>query len=411
MKSSTTRALGAMKQSTSFAQVATNLLNVLQGYTKGIRFTAILTFLFTIGVGQMWGADTWELVTDYTNLSTSDVYVIAGNIKGGSTWYALKNNQVTSASNLPCGSTLTIKNNQITSTITENDTWVVEATSTAGVYYIKSTKGAYYLQNAGATGSKITSKSSTDQQNQWRIHYEQTSGSNTVTGLYNVGVSRELGCYNSTTWRCYTTSNYANLKDAEVCLYRKVASCSNQVTITKASVTGGSFKVHQGTASGTEISSGGTIDNCDANAVVVVVPSASANYTCTSVNATNSNSISGPDGSGNYTITYTKDSNISSEISVTFTENQKHSVTWKVNNTDYNVGDPTTQVYDGGKVTKLPTAPDPANNCGEVFAGWTTTPIDGTTNDKPAVLFTTAANSPDITEPTTFYAVFADYEQ
>ena len=399
-----------MKQSTFSAVMANSIKNLLQGYTKGIRFVAVLTVLLTMGIGQAWGADTWELVTDYTNLSTSDVYVIAGNIKGGSTWYALKNNQVTSASNLPCGSTLTIKNNQITSTITDNDTWVVETTSTAGVYYIKSTKGAYYLQNAGATGSKITSKSSIDKQNQWRIHYAQTSGGNTVTGLYNVGVSRELGCYNSTTWRCYTTSNYANLKDAEVCLYRKVASCSNQVTITKASATGGSFKVHQGTASGTEISSGGKIDNCDANAVVVVVPTAKANYTCTGVTATNSNSISEPDGNGNYTITYTKDSNISSEISVTFTENQKHSVTWKVNNTDYNVGAPTTQVYDGSKVTKLPTAPDPANNCGEVFAGWTKTPIDGTTNTKPSVLFTTAENSPTITDDVTFYAVFADYK-
>lgn len=398
-----------MKQSTFSAVMANSIKNLLQGYTKGIRFVAVLTVLLTMGIGQAWGADTWELVTDYTNLSTSDVYVIAGNIKGGSTWYALKNNQVTSASNLLCGSTLTIKNNQITSTITDNDTWVVETTSTAGVYYIKSTKGAYYLQNAGATGSKITSKSSTDKQNQWRIHYAQTSGGNTVTGLYNVGVSRELGCYNSTTWRCYTTSNYANLKDAKVCLYRKVASCSNQVTITKASATGGSFKVHQGTASGTEISSGGKIDNCDANAVVVVVPTAKANYTCTGVTATNSNSISEPDGNGNYTITYTKDSNISSEISVTFTENQEHSVTWKVNNTDYNVGDPTTQVYDGGKVTKLPTAPDPAIYCGQVFAGWTKTPIDGTTNTKPSVLFTTAENSPTITDDVTFHAVFADY--
>ena len=40
-----------MKQSTSFAQVATNLLNVLQGYTKGIRFVAFLLVLFTVNIG------------------------------------------------------------------------------------------------------------------------------------------------------------------------------------------------------------------------------------------------------------------------------------------------------------------------------------------------------------------------
>ena len=36
--------------------MANSFFNVLQGYTKGIRFTAILTLLFTIGVGQMWAA-------------------------------------------------------------------------------------------------------------------------------------------------------------------------------------------------------------------------------------------------------------------------------------------------------------------------------------------------------------------
>ena len=96
-------------------------------------------------------------------------------------------------------------------------------------------------------------------------------------------------------------------------------------------------------------------------------------------------------------------------VALTMIVKEKHSVSWKVNGEDYNVGDPTTQVYDGGQVTKLPTAPDPANNCGEVFAGWTTIPIDGTTNTKPSVLFTTAANSPAITGDVTFYAVFADY--
>ena len=45
-----------MKRSTTFAHVATNLLNVLQGYTKGIRFVAVLTMLLIVGIGQAWGA-------------------------------------------------------------------------------------------------------------------------------------------------------------------------------------------------------------------------------------------------------------------------------------------------------------------------------------------------------------------
>ena len=46
-----------MKQSTFSAVIANKLLTVLQGYTKGIRFTAILTILFTLGVGSMLGAE------------------------------------------------------------------------------------------------------------------------------------------------------------------------------------------------------------------------------------------------------------------------------------------------------------------------------------------------------------------
>ena len=48
---------------TTCANVANSFLKVLQGYTKGIRFIALLTILCTIGVGQMWGAN---VVCDFT---------------------------------------------------------------------------------------------------------------------------------------------------------------------------------------------------------------------------------------------------------------------------------------------------------------------------------------------------------
>ena len=67
-----------MNQSTSFAQVATNLLNVLQGYTKSIRFVVVLSFLFTLSVGSVlgatytlgWGSATGTTGT-YTNFSAT----------------------------------------------------------------------------------------------------------------------------------------------------------------------------------------------------------------------------------------------------------------------------------------------------------------------------------------------------
>ena len=48
-----------MKQSTFSAVMANSIKNLLQRYTKGIRFTAILTLLFTIGMGQIFAQATW----------------------------------------------------------------------------------------------------------------------------------------------------------------------------------------------------------------------------------------------------------------------------------------------------------------------------------------------------------------
>ena len=82
MTSSTTRAFMAKKQSTSFAQVATNLLNVLQGYTKGIRFVVVLTMLLTLGVANAW-AETYSWTCSGTT-----VFSTSGSSLNGVTWKA-----------------------------------------------------------------------------------------------------------------------------------------------------------------------------------------------------------------------------------------------------------------------------------------------------------------------------------
>ena len=96
-------------------------------------------------------------------------------------------------------------------------------------------------------------------------------------------------------------------------------------------------------------------------------------------------------------------------------ERIEYTVTWYVNGEEYNVGTLDKNVYHGDKVESLPTPPTPdeGNNvyCGEVFAGWTDKPIDGQTDTYPDPLFTTIEGSPAIKQNTTFYAVFADYEQ
>ena len=111
-----------MKQSTSFAQVATNLLNVLQGYTKGIRFVAVLTMLLIVGIGQAW-AETYSYTFTAKQFSAngsktlnSVSWTLAGN---GNYWgYEATKGQQFGSGSAPY-KTLTLSTSGISGTITK----------------------------------------------------------------------------------------------------------------------------------------------------------------------------------------------------------------------------------------------------------------------------------------------------
>lgn len=83
-----------------------------------------------------------------------------------------------------------------------------------------------------------------------------------------------------------------------------------------------------------------------------------------------------------------------------------YTVNWMVNGNPYSEGTPSTDVAEGESVETLPTTPAAIGD--KVFMGWTNATIDGTQDDAPAVLFTSAAGAPTVTANTTYYAVFAD---
>ena len=354
-----------------------------QASALGKRLAMVLTMLLIVGIGQAWGAEVFN-ITSYTSFPTG--------------W---TNNNVST------GSYFNFNKDGCSLTTSTYDPYT-DLTLT----YKVATYGS-------GTNHPLTIQLLDENDNVKQTHTTGTPTSSTyITGTWSIGT---VNYKFKIKFYLAETGKGVRLQVPKL-VGTPPPSCSNQVTITKASATGGSFKVHQGTASGTEISSGGKIDNCDANAVVVVVPTANANYTCTGVTATNSNSISEPDGNGNYTVTYTQGSNISSTITVSFTENQTHTVKWMVNGIEYTEGNPTASVYEGAKWSSLtlPIAPNPNDYCGQVFAGWTKTNIGSTgldkDNDATAIqnlnLMTSenkSSKTNTITEPTTFYAVFADY--
>ena len=100
-------------------------------------------------------------------------------------------------------------------------------------------------------------------------------------------------------------------------------------------------------------------------------------------------------------------SNGSLEGSSTVDPIEKCTITWLVNGDEYTVGDPTTSVNKGGVVYHLPTAPKSCDEISTQFVGWTEFPIDEMQDLVPTDLFSTADDAPDITQNTTFHAVFA----
>ena len=86
---------------------------------------------------------------------------------------------------------------------------------------------------------------------------------------------------------------------------------------------------------------------------------------------------------------------------------EKCTVTWMVNGEVYTAGNPTLSVNKGGVVSVLPTAPKSCDEISTQFVGWSEEVIEGTQDNVPTDLFSTADDAPDITQNTTFHAVFA----
>ena len=111
-------------------------------------------------------------------------------------------------------------------------------------------------------------------------------------------------------------------------------------------------------------------------------------------------------GEQTITVSYTEGSvTKTTEYQIIVTAKPSYAIIWRVNGVKVSGG--TTTVKEGNKVTELPTTPTFSCDNTKQFVGWTTTSINGTTDDKPAVLFTEAENAPVVTAETTYHAVFA----
>ena len=82
-------------------------------------------------------------------------------------------------------------------------------------------------------------------------------------------------------------------------------------------------------------------------------------------------------------------------------------VTWMVNDKEYTVGNPTTSLAAGSKVTKLPTAPASPFVESNQFVGWSEEVITTPQDEVPADLFSDASDAPSVSHNVVYNAVFA----
>lgn len=171
------------------------------------------------------------------------------------------------------------------------------------------------------------------------------------------------------------------------------APCLTKVNLTKGVESHGEFTLNR---------ADGAYNNCAANFVVIVSGiTHESGYHCTGVTATGGhNTVSGPDGSGNYTVTYEKGYSIESTITANFEPNPTYAVTWSMD------GDESTKVYyEEGQEIAFPTS---ATGCEDkTFMGWTAAAIANPQAEAPT--YVTSATMG--TSPITYYAVYAEEDE
>ena len=176
------------------------------------------------------------------------------------------------------------------------------------------------------------------------------------------------------------TTTYTSSPDCTPCL--------TKVTLTKGEESHGTFTLDK---------SNGEYNNCSSNFVVTVSGiTPESGYYCTGVTATGEHcSVTGPDGSGNYTVTYEMGNAVTSTITANFAPNPTYTVTWSMNGDESNQDS-----FEEGQAIVFPIT---ATGCdGKVFRGWSADQVPET-DIEPS--YVTSATMP--AHAVTYYAVYA----
>ena len=152
------------------------------------------------------------------------------------------------------------------------------------------------------------------------------------------------------------------------------------------------------------------------NALSAAISWSSDKESCATVGSDGTVHIIKATGAGAYvritaTLPYTETAvACQNEVSAYYDIYIKNKITWLVSGATYTAGGPDTEVTEGAKITTAPTDPDGSSMCGgKTFVGWTTSEVAVEQATAPSPLYSaTTVKDVDITDNTTFHAVFAE---
>ncbi len=170
--------------------------------TSATMTTSPITYYAVFAEGTTGSGSAGWSETAITALTSSDIFVIVGN--NGSN-YAMTNNNGTSSA--PTATSVTISDGKISGTVADNLKWNISGNATDGYTFYPN-------------GSTSTWLYCTNTNNGVRVGTNDNKAFTISSGyLYNTATSRYVGIYNSSDWRCYTSSS-TNIGDQSFKFYK-----------------------------------------------------------------------------------------------------------------------------------------------------------------------------------------------
>lgn len=262
-----------------------------------VLFLMLITFPNT-----SWGQEKTDyewVLTDFEDLTTSDIFVIVG-IRNSNT-YILEAN----GASKPKATAVSIDNNKISSnvTITDAQQWHLGSTNTTGEYYVITTSNSTdkYLYNTKNNKDKFTTSlsangTSSSAGNVFTLAEYTNDNTNpaTTTNMLKVKASERYVCVyipdsGDPDWRAYTSGNDANTNQTATTFYKRQEASSNPtVTASPTSLSGFSYVYGEGPSTQEKyITVSGS--NLSTNNLVVT---ASSNYeVCKTIDGTYTTSV------------------------------------------------------------------------------------------------------------------------